>query len=462
MNDMTLAPMRFRPLHTALLAALCASPLCSALRAQQPAAHRLTLAQAFDAARRASPDVRAAQQALAAAAARARQAGAYSNPTFTYDREQTSASGQSNSQNIAAIQQRVELGGIRSARIDAARLRRDAAQARLAAAETQLVFEATRAYALAAASDRRALLADQAAEAFTQAMGISQSRLAAGDVSGYAHRRIRLEAARYATVRAEALLARRSARLALGALVSAAPDSIMSLDLELTDSLPLAADPFVKTVGAMPNGSATEPSLDSLVRVALRSRPDLHALELEASAARAEAQVAARERIPVPALSLGFKNERIAGTSGQANGFVAGVSIPLPFWDRRAGAIAAADADARQRVAETNALQRRVVREVAEAYDAYRSLELQLEMLRPQLGVETRTAMRAVQVAYSEGEITLVEWLDAVRAYQEVESSFAMLRAEALIRRATLERAVGAQLFSPTTPRSGAEAPAKD
>lgn len=458
---MPLQQIRVRPLAVAAVAALCALLSLSPLGAQQRPPQRLTLAEALDAARRASSDTRAAREALAAATARARQAGAYLNPTFTYGREQTTASGQTNSQNTAALEQRVELGGTRSARIDAARQRAEAAAARLSAAEAQLVFETTRAYALAAAADRRALLAEQASEAFAQAMGISERRLAAGDVSGYAHRRIRLEAARYATVSAEAMLARRAARLALAALVSATADSMMSFDLQLADSLPLAPDPLVKTVGATPNASTVEPSLDSLVRVALRSRPDLHALEREADAARADVQLAARERVPVPAVLLGFKNERVVGSPGQANGFIAGVSVPLPLWDRRAGAIAAADAESKRRVSETMALQRLVVREVAEALDAYRALETQLAVLRPQLGAETFTAMRAVQVAYSEGEITLVEWLDAVRAYQEVESSFAMLRAEALIRRAALERAVGAPL-SLTTSRSGADAPFKD
>ena len=442
------------------LAVLYALITALPVAAQQPA-QRLTLDEAITAARRVSPDVRAAEQALSAATARAQQAGAHINPTFTYGREQTSASGQTSSQNIAAIEQRLELGGIRSARLHAARLRTAAAAARLTAVQAQLVFETTRAYAFAAAADRRALLADQAAEAFAQATGISERRLAAGDVSGYAHRRIRLEGARYATMRAEAALARRNAHLALAALVSEGSDSILSLNVELADSLPLAPDRFVETTGSVPNG-VDQPSLDSLVRVALRSRADLQALDREAAAATADAQLAARERIPVPALSAGFKNEHSGVANSTANGFVAGVSIPLPLWDRRAGTIAAADAESRRRVAEVDAMRRRVTREVAEAHAAYQALAIQLDALKSQLGPETRSAMHAVQVAYSEGEITLVEWLDAVRTYQEVESSFVTLRAEALIRRAALERAIGAALFGPLTTRNGADAPSQD
>ncbi|HVE78793.1 MAG TPA: TolC family protein, partial [Gemmatimonadaceae bacterium] len=222
-------------LHSLL--ATCACLLCAVLPATTAGAQQatpepragspalpLSLAEARAAARRTSPDLAAAREAVAAAAARERQAAAFPNPTLAYGREQTSADGQTNSQNIATLEQPLELGGIRGARRDAARLRREALEARLAAAEIQLDFDVARAYALALAADRRATLADQAAGAFGQALRISERRLAAGDVSGYANRRMRLEAARYAALRAEAELARRSARLALAALVARSAD----------------------------------------------------------------------------------------------------------------------------------------------------------------------------------------------------------------------------------------------
>ena len=443
-------------------AALVAAGLASAAGAQQPNAASLTLRQAIDAARTVHPDVRAAKEALAAATARERQARAYPNPTLSYGREQTSAAGGTNSQNIAAVEQRLEIGGVRSSRSDAARLRREAAAARLDAVARQIDYETTRAYALALAADRRALLAEQANEAFTQARVVSDRRLAAGDVSGYAHRRIRLEAARYAGARAEALFARRAARLALAALISGAADSIASLDVVLSDSLPPIAPPRAGANAAPSEFRLPEFAVpDSLITVALRSRSDLRALQMEADATQAEARLTARERVPQPALSLGFKNEHPAGAPEQANGFTAGLSIPLPLWDRREGAIAAADAESRRRVAEAELVRRRVVREVAEAYDGYRALEAQLAILAPELSGETRVAMRAVEVAYTEGEATVVEWLDAVRAYQEAESSFATLRAERMIRRAALQRALGVPLTQTTT-RTGADASAKD
>jgi outer membrane protein TolC len=108
--------------------------------------------------------------------------------------------------------------------------------------------------------------------------------------------------------------------------------------------------------------------------------------------------------------------------------------------------VEAATAEARRRSAEIIALRRRVAREVVEAYDAVRAAQVQVEALAPQLGAESRAALRSAQIAYEEGDIPLVEWLDAVRAYQEAEAGFATLRADLLVRRAALERAAGVPL----------------
>ncbi len=90
---------------------------------------------------------------------------------------------------------------------------------------------------------------------------------------------------------------------------------------------------------------------------------------------------------------------------------------------------------------------RRVQREVAETADALRTAEQQLERLTPQVSADASATLRAAQAAYAEGEISLLEWLDAARAYQEVESGFANLRSEYLSRAAALARALGTTLI---------------
>ena len=196
-------------------------------------------------------------------------------------------------------------------------------------------------------------------------------------------------------------------------------------------------------------------TVDSLVALAARQRPDVRLAALDAAAALADARLTARERIPTPTLSAGYKDERVAdpavGSLAGFRGVIAGLSIPLPLFDRRAGALEAADADARRVRAEEDVVRRRVAREVVDALDALRSAEEQRAALAPHLGEDAKIAVRAVQASYAEGEITLVDWLDAIRAYQDAESTYLTLQAEVAIRRAALARAVGAPLFPSAT-----------
>lgn len=399
--------------------------------ARSQIANRLSLEEARGQARTASPDLQAAQAAVDAARGRELQAGAVENPNLTYSTERTSGAGQSNSQQIAGLEQRLEVGGQRGARRSAATSRRRAAEAKLAGARALIDFEVARAYAQVIATDRRARLARQASTAFTEAGRVSARRLVAGDISGYADRRLRLEAARYAALQAEAMLASSSARITLSALISPSADSIIAVSAVLTDSIPPAIPRL---------------SVAMLSATALRNRSDYQTATLETEALSAEARLASLERIPSPLFAAGYKTEKSAGISKSLDGFAAGLSFPIPLFDRRRGAVQAAEAENRRAVAETEAVRRRITREVAEAHVALTAVDEQRALLAPQLGAPAAAALRSAQVAYSEGEISLLEWLDAVRAYHEAESAYSNLLAEFLIRRATLERVIASPL----------------
>ncbi|MDQ3673386.1 MAG: TolC family protein, partial [Gemmatimonadota bacterium] len=293
-------------------------------------------------------------------------------------------------------------------------------------AEAQLDLDVTRAFAHAVAARRRAELADQAARAFATAAGVSERRLREGDISGFAARRIRLEAARYAALRAEAVLASSTARLTLATLTA----------------IPLATSTVFREPIAESAIGTILVSADSLEPIALRSRPEIASAELEVDVATVETRSASRERLPSATFTLGGKREEVVG-GDQFNGFVAGLSLPLPLWDRRGGSIGAARSETQRRSSELSGVQRTVIREVTEAAESFQAVQDQLRVLSPALQAEAATVLRSAQVAYAEGELTLLEWLDTVRAYYETETAIANLRAELLIRAATLERAVG-------------------
>lgn len=386
-----------------------------------------TLARAIAAGRAASAELAAAQAARDAAVARARQAGAFANPVLSYSREQTGSGGATTSQDVIAVDQVVENPGLRGARRDAMRYRVIAAEARVQGVQAEVDFDVTRAYAQGMAGARRSALAEQARRAFASALVTTERRLREGDISGLQARRVRLEAARYAALRGEAVLASRTAQLTFAMLTGLPLDSSASLGA-----------PVLTDAAALPP--------DSLIGLALQWRGDLAAASAEVDVMRAEARVAGRERLPHATLTLGSKSEDAIG-GARLSGFVAGVALPLPLWDRRGAAVEATVAETRREYAEWAGLRRRIAREVTEASEALRSVQEQLQALGPELQGDASAALRSAQLAYTEGELTLLEWLDTVRAYYETEAAIANLRAELLVRAAALGRAVGVTMI---------------
>ena len=370
------------------------------------------------------------RQALAAATGRARQAGAWLNPTLSYSIESMSGDGVSDAQDIVRLDQPIEIGGQRGARQDAANLTLAAAEHRMAAAEGRLDFEVTRTYATVAAAGRRAELAEEATAIFARAARVSEARLDAGDVSGYQHRRLALEAARYGAAALTAQLARDSSLHLLAAMIGIPDSSEQLRSISLADLPPPRA--FVGQV-------------DSLVQRALAGRPELLAVESEAAARSAEARLAGASRIPTPTLSGGYKRQDI--NTSVLEGFVAGVSVPLPLWDRNGGAVSAARAEEARGASEVESIRRDTRLEVVAAYESQQVIGGALALLSAELGDNAMKARGAAEVAYREGEIGLLEWLDAVRAFAEAEATYATMLAEYFTRRAALERAVGAMLF---------------
>lgn len=385
---------------------------------------RLGLQTARERARAASPALLVAQHAVAVARGHERQSGAIANPAFSYNREQARSGGQIALQDIAVMEQLIEIGGQRSARRAAARSRRQAAEQRARAVALDVDLEAARAFVAAWGADRRSTIAFQTAQHFARATKAMNQRLAEGDISGYAARRVRLENARYAALAAATELERESARFRLSELLRMPADSIAELEM-----------PQVGTL-----------SLDSLSASAAARSAELQAYDLEARAAAADAAATRRARMPAPALSAGYKRESTTDDV-RLNGFVAGIGFSLPLWDRRAGAIEAASAEVRRLAAERFGAERRFALQLQTTRRAVQRLDLQIDLLRGQLGEEAAAAVRAAEAAYAEGEISLAEWLDAVRAYQEAEMNYTSVLTESLLQRAQLERLLGTTIL---------------
>lgn len=416
--------MMFRIRGAIWLRALAFLSLIAAPLAAQQQAPALSLDSAVHIALRTHPRVEAARAAVIAAESRTRQASVRANPTLSWRYERTARSGAENAQHITTLEQPLAFGQ-RGARHDAAAAEEEAASADLLAVQLDITVLTTVLYAAVLETARRHDIATRSAAAFAEAARIVDARLAAGDASGYEQRRVQLEAARYAAVREARGVEARRARRALLALVepaSANRDRALDLSFEITP----------------PPGYSD----DSLLARGRAQRPDLRAAAARLRAQEAQARLASWQRLPVPTLAGGLKTETAAGL-GTLRGVAAGVSIPLPLFDRRSGARDAAVADATQAQRQLADRQQLAALEILSAADAVRSLELQISALLPALGESAERAIATVNIAFAEGDISLDAWLLAVRAYDEAEEALATLRADALVRRAELARAIG-------------------
>lgn len=393
----------------------------------------LTLDSARATVRAGHPEVRAALAEARAARAAAVSVGRLDNPVVSVDHESARSSGVGSSELVVAVEQPLDIWGRRSGRGDAAMLRAGAADVRAAATVARIEEDVTLAFITAVATEWQEGVAERNLEALDRATRIAAERRDAGDISGLDARRLQLERTRAVARLAGARHARHVALVRLAALIGAPPASL---------------DDAMLVMDTLPDFSPALP-IDSLRILARLAPSEPLARELEHRAALRETAAAERNRIPVPRLRLGGKWVSTVGEPSR-NGLVAGIALPLPLWNGGGAAVDAALADADAARAVLEAAHRTLDAELLDAWEGLHDHVDAFRQLHQGLALHGDAVRRALEVAYAEGELTLAEWLDALRTEQETATLHAELWAELAGRLARLERLTGLDLFAET------------
>ncbi len=381
-------------------------------------------------------ELRLAREEAAVAAARIAAAGVLPNPGLSATREQLSGDPGVYRETILQVGQALPIGGQRGLHRETARQAAAAARARLEGTRLRLAFEVHRAYLHAAAAEADLAALAETTEVFRRVEESGRSRLAEGDISRFDHSRLQIERARYETLLARGRLALEETSRELTMLV--APDSI-------------AAGTLILPAERLSDLGAPAAALD--VETALLSaaaRADVRAAEAEIEAAVAALSLQRRLRIPDVTLSGGYKH--------QADGYqgaVLGVSVPLPLWDRNRGGIAEAEANLNAAHARRELALRSAEAEIRRAWDTRRSLEARMRLIRETLLPESAGLLETARIAYAEGEMSLIELLDAADAYRGMSEAVTALLADYLTAGYALERATG-RLLDPQPAPAGA------
>lgn len=170
----------------------------------------------------------------------------------------------------------------------------------------------------------------------------------------------------------------------------------------------------------VPEAPATTPSmaLSDLLVQARQQRPEIVAARARVAAARAVTAYQRTLAIRQIGATFGFK---------QVNGdstMVAGVSVPVPLFDRNRGEIQRATNEAIATQKELAWAERRIDAEVQGAYEAAQQLGAQAGPRQRSMVDRAAEAHRITVAAYQEGATSLLQVLDAARTLADARLTY--------------------------------------
>lgn len=378
-------------------------------RAAEPAAP-LTLETAQKMAFDANPELAAAQRELEAIAATVIQAQTRPNPELATLVEDTRSATRTTT---LQLNQPVELGGKRAARIDAAERGRDAARAELNAKRAEIRAAVTAAFFGTLVAQERLQLAQAGVELAQRATDAARRRVLAGKVSPIEETKARVAES---GVRVELKLAASELATARKRLASIWGEPAPRF--ERVEGDPEALPP-------LPARADLERRMDA--------SPNLRRARIEVARRLALAEVERSRRVPDLTVSLGAKRNNELGLD-QA---VFGVSIPIPLFDRNQGNLLEALRRADKARDELSAAELRLSNELTQAFERLSVARSELESLKRDILPGAQSAYDAVLKGFELGKFSFLEVLDAQRTLFQAKSQG--LRALVDVHRAAAE-----------------------
>ena len=366
------------------------------LSASAPPGEPLTLAAALATALQNNPSLQAYAFESRAAEALIEQAGFRPNPTLHVALENFAGTGTHRGierlESTVQASQTLERGGKRDKRVTLAGRERDAAAKEYAVRRAEVLATTAAAFVDTLAAQQRLALAAEPLKLARETVGAVDVRVKAAVASPAESARARaaLAAAQAEYARAEAGLL--AARLALAATWGGRPTDVPALSgqLHVPDALP-AEEAFLGNISG-------HPRLDLQATVVSGRRA---ALDLEHAQAVQDVTVGGGVR---------FLRD------GSDAAFVAGVSVPLPVRNRNQGNIRAA----RETLAGAEQTVRAVEVGLRTAFTAawqdLKAAHTVAQNLRHDALPATEEAYATVRHAYEQGQLPLIDVLDAQRA----------------------------------------------
>jgi cobalt-zinc-cadmium efflux system outer membrane protein len=168
-------------------------------------------------------------------------------------------------------------------------------------------------------------------------------------------------------------------------------------------------------------------SQGELLRLALTRRPDYLASQQSQARSRADLQLQIANGKVDFSIGTEYTFQSAYGVSGSTLGVY--FSAPLPVFNRNQGEIARAQREIVQAGARTAALEASIAADVEKAYRQYTVSRQLLESVESQMLAKAKSVRDTTEYSYKRGEASLIEYLDAQRAFNDAMQTFNDARA---------------------------------
>lgn len=378
--------------------------LCAPLMFQAAWAQSLSLDAALAMALAHHPDLRASMLEREASEGATQQAGAWQNPELSTLVEDTR---QATRTTTIQLNQPIELGGKRSARVNAARAAQSQADLDVAARRAQVRSQVMAAFYGVAVAQERVRLSQELGGLASQAREAASKRVTAGKVSP-------VEELKAQVAEAQALSASTVAqsewRAAVSQLQQALGDSSAKFERVEVD------------IGRLPSAEPWEP-----LPQRVEASPAIARAQQEIARRQALSDLERARRIPDLTLTLGAKRDQQLGRDQP----IVGLSLVLPLFDRNQGAILEASRREDKARAEFDALRASIEAQAVQALSQLTSALTQAQTLRDKVLPAARQAFAASTKGYELGKFGFLDVLDAQRTLFDAETQALSAAAQA-------------------------------
>jgi outer membrane protein, heavy metal efflux system len=385
-------------------------------RAQAPPG-AVTVAQAVTEAVDHNLSLLAERYNVTSAAAAVVTAGLRPNPVFTADVILPDATlmetGVGLREGVVRTDYVVERGGKRDRRIEQATLARSVAELQLLESTRKLVLDVETACADVQLAKLNLSLAQENLSAFNNVVAVNVERVRTGDLAEVELARSRLAALQFRNDVEQQTAKLAVARTRLEGLLGRRTAGSIEVIGDLRD------DPAVL-------------DRDVLRTRALDLRPDVRAARADQARSVADLRLQLANGKIDYTVSGEYHRQNGKGFDGDVSGNTYAVyfSVPLPIFNRNQGEIARARTQQQQLDAKTRALEADVNADLDSAFTEYTSARTIVGRIERDMLTQARDVRTTMEYSYRRGEASLVEFLDAVRAFNDTVRSYNEARAD--------------------------------